>query len=152
MLWLVTASMRCPAQEFCALAPVRRLANVSGVPHVAFQQVLFATREEALTQQPRTILREQAMQRTCAGKPARRSRVPRVASNPNPNPIGQKFVSSPPSIIIAKALPFAHYALRTFEGSVNHSKAAALSLLRLPHGCKNHHGDPPAQRAPHGTI
>ena len=86
----------------------------------------------------------------CAGAPAWRRRVPRVASNPNPNPIGQKFVSSPPSIIIAKALPFAHCTLKTFESSVAHRCCGCPSLLRLPRGCKNHHGYPPAQRAAHG--
>ena len=84
------------------------------------------------------------------GKPAWRRRVPRVASNPNPNPIGQKFVSSPPSIIIAKALPFARCTLKTFESSVAHRCCGCPSLLRLPRGCKNHHGYPPAQRAAHG--
>ena len=85
--------------------------------------------------------------KACAEEPCPARRV-----QPEPEPNWPKVCVITSSIIIAKALPFAHYALRTFEGSVNHSKAAALSLLRLPHGCKNHHGDPPAQRAPHGTI
>ena len=79
-------------------------------------------------QQPRTILRPQAIEGRAG---ARGGAVPRVASNPNPNPIGQKFVSSPPSIIIAKALPFAHCTLR------GHSKAASPIVAEAaPTGAK----------------
>ena len=149
VLWLVTASMRCPAQEFCALGPVRRLANVWRAARRFRRCSLCNARGHSHAATPHHFTTAShpgsPCGRACAEAPCPARRV-----QPNPNPIGQKFVSSPPSIIIAKAPPFARCTLKTFDSSVAHRCCGCPSLLRLPRGCKNHHGSPPAQRAPHG--
>ena len=113
-------------------------------------QVLFATREAGALTRSNPVpfcghksSGEPVWERLRGGAASR-------ASSPNPNPIGQKFVSSPPSIIIAKALPFVRCALRTSLLRLPIRRQRRPSLPRLPNRCKNHHGCPPAQRAPHG--
>ena len=122
VLWLVTASRRCPAQECCALAPVRRLANVSGVPHVACSRCSLLQRGRrrlAHTRSNPAPFHHHKPSREPVWEACVEARRPTRRVKPEPEPNWPKVCVITSSIIIAKALPFVRCTRRT-------------SLLRLP--------------------
>ena len=105
----------------------QRLSNSNPVP--------FTT-----TSHPGSLCRKACVE---APRPTRRVK-------PEPEPNWPKVCVITSSIIIAKALPFVRCTLRTSLLRLPIRRQRRPSLPRLPDRCKNHHGYPPAQRAPHG--